>query len=62
MEIIAAVSAIYQNYATDLRTGTSDPDAVIPKMRAEMEAAGIGELIDDIQKCLDEHLASVDAN
>ncbi len=61
-DIIAAVSAIYQNYATDLRTGTSDPDAVIPKMRAEMEAAGIGELIDDIQKCLDEHLASVDAN
>lgn len=47
-DIIAAVTAIYTNYATDLRTGTSDPDVVIPKMRAEMEAAGIQELIDDI--------------
>ena len=57
-DIIAALSAIYQNYATDLRTGTSDPDVVIPKMKAEMEAAGINELLADIRQCLDEHLAS----
>ena len=57
-DIIAAVTAIYQNYATDLRTGTSDPDEVIPKMRAEMEAAGINELLNDIQECLDAHLAA----
>ena len=53
------VTAIYANYETDLRTGTSDPDVVIPKMRKEMEAAGIDELIDDIQQQLDEHLAEV---
>ena len=47
-DIIAAVNAIYANYATDLRTGTSDPDVVVPKMRSEMEAAGIRELVDDI--------------
>jgi ABC-type glycerol-3-phosphate transport system substrate-binding protein len=55
-DIIAAVTAIYANYSTDLLTGTSDPDVVIPKMRAQMEAAGIGELIEDVQSCLDEHL------
>ena len=49
-DIIAAVTAIYTNYATDLRTGTSDPDVVIPKMRSEMEAAGIDELIDDVNE------------
>ncbi len=52
-DIIAAISAIYSNYSTDLLTGTADPDVVIPKMRAEMEAAGINELIEDIQYCLD---------
>jgi ABC-type glycerol-3-phosphate transport system substrate-binding protein len=57
-DIIAALTAIYSNYATDLRTGTSDPDEVIPKMKAEMEHAGINELLHDIQECLDAHLAS----
>jgi hypothetical protein len=56
-DIIAAVNAIYANYATDLRTGTSDPDVVIPKMRAEMEAAGIQELVDDINGQLEVWLA-----
>ena len=58
-DLIAMITAIYANYETDLRTGTSDPDVVIPKMRKEMEAAGIDELIDDIQQQLDEHLAEV---
>ena len=58
-DIIAAVNAIYANYATDLRTGTSDPDVVIPKMRAEMEAAGIQELVDDINGQLEAWLARV---
>ena len=56
-DIIAAVTAIYANYSTDLLTGTSDPDVVIPKMRAQMEAAGIDELIEDIQAELDRHLS-----
>ena len=57
-DIIAAVNAIYSNYSTDLDTGTSDPDVVIPKMRAEMESAGIGELIDDINRQLDAWLGA----
>lgn len=58
-DIIAAVSAIYSNYDTDLRTGTSDPDVVIPKMKEEMQAAGMDELIGDINACLDDYLSSV---
>ncbi len=56
-DIIAAVTAIYSNYATDLRTGTSDPDEVVPKMKKEMEDAGIGILLEDVQRQLDRHLA-----
>ena len=56
-DIIATVNAIYSNYSTDLMTGTSDPDVVIPKMRKELEEAGIYELIDDIQSQLDEYLS-----
>ena len=55
-DIIAAVTAIYSNYATDLRTGTSDPDVAVPKMRQEMEAAGIQELLEDIQEQLDQFI------
>ena len=51
------IASVYQNHAADLQTGTSDPDAVIPKMKAEMEAVGTNELIADIQECLDRHLA-----
>ena len=50
---ITAIQAIYSDYATELRTGTSDPDVVIPKMRKRMEAAGIDELLEDIQSQLD---------
>ena len=57
-DIIAAVTAIYANYATDLRTGTSDPDVVVPKMRSEMEAAGIRELVDDINSQLETWLGA----
>lgn len=52
--IIAALQAIYSDYATELRTGTSDPDVVIPKMRKRMEAAGFDELLEDVQNQLKE--------
>ena len=45
-DIIATVNAI----------GTSDPDVVIPKMKAELEEAGIYELLDDINEELNKHL------
>ncbi len=53
-DIIATVLAIYGNYETDLRTGTSDPDEVIPKIKKQMEKAGINELIEDVQSCMDD--------
>lgn len=53
-DIITAVMAIYNDYAAELCTGTSDPDVVMPKMKKRMEAAGIDELLDDINNRLDE--------
>lgn len=53
-DIITAVLAIYNDYAAELRTGTSDPDTVVPQMKKRMEAAGIDELLSDINNKLDE--------
>ena len=55
-DIITAVTAIYDDYAAELRTGTSDPDTVIPEIKKRMEAAGFNELLEDIQQKLDENL------
>lgn len=55
--IITALRAIYSDFATELRTGTSDPDQVIPKMKKRMEAAGIDEVLEDVQSQLDAWLA-----
>lgn len=52
--IITSLQAIYSDYSTELRTGTSDPDVVIPKMRKRMEAAGFNELLEDVQSQLNE--------
>jgi ABC-type glycerol-3-phosphate transport system substrate-binding protein len=51
-DIITALTAIYSDYAAELRTGTSDPDVVIPQMKKRMEDAGIYEVVDDIQQQL----------
>ena len=56
-DIITALTAIYNDYAAELRTGTSDPDVVIPEIKQRMEAAGINELLEDIRQKLDESLA-----
>ncbi len=56
--IIAALQAIFGDYSTELRTGTSDPDVVIPKMRARMESAGFDELLADVQDQINEWFAS----
>ena len=52
-DIITALNAIYNDYAAELRTGTSDPDKVIPEMKARMEESGLDELLTDIQQKLD---------
>ena len=56
--IITALQAIFSDYAAELRTGTSDPDVVIPKMRSRMEAAGFDELLEDVQDQMNEWFAS----
>ena len=53
-DIITALQAIYSDYSTELRTGTSDPDIVVPKMRKRMEAAGFDELLEDVQDQINE--------
>ncbi len=53
-DIITAITAIYNDYSTDLCTGTSDPDAVMPQIKKRMKAAGIDELLDDINGQLEE--------
>lgn len=55
-DIITALNAIYNDYAAELRTGTSDPDKVIPRIKARMEEAGLNELLEDIQQKLDESM------
>ena len=56
--IITSLRAIFSDYVTELRTGTSDPDVVIPKMRQRMEAAGFDELLTDVQEQMNEWFRS----
>ncbi|MCR5734596.1 MAG: ABC transporter substrate-binding protein [Lachnospiraceae bacterium] len=53
-DIITALTAIYNDYSTELCTGTSDPDEVMPEITRRMKAAGIDELLEDINSKLDE--------
>ena len=57
-DIITALQAIYSDYSTELRTGTSDPDKVMPEMRRRMEAAGFDELLEDVQSQMNEWFAT----
>ena len=57
-QIITALQAIFNDYSAELRTGTSDPDVVIPQMRARMEAAGFDELLTDVQDQINEWFAA----
>lgn len=59
-DIITALTAIYNDYSSELLTGTSDPDKVLPEIRRRMEAAGIQELIEDIQSKLDDHIRKME--
>ncbi|MBR3107820.1 MAG: ABC transporter substrate-binding protein [Clostridia bacterium] len=52
-----AISSIWQEYKAELITGTSDPDVVLPEVRARMEEAGLQKVIDDVQAQIDAFLA-----
>lgn len=54
---VAACLAVWGNYASELRTGTSDPAVVLPKLISELETAGIREVIAEAQAQLDAWVA-----
>ena len=54
---VAACKAVWGNYAGELRTGTSDPEEVLPKVIADLEAAGIRDIIAEAQTQLDAWVA-----
>ena len=53
-----ACNNVVSEYHTALRWGTMDPAENLPKFIADLEAAGINEIIEEKQKQLDEYLAS----
>ena len=46
-----------KEYKAELITGTSDPDVVLPEVRARMEEAGLQTVIDELQAQVDAFLA-----
>ena len=54
----SAVGAVWEKYAAEVYTGTSDPAVVLPQIKAEMEAAGILVVQAEAQRQLDEYLAA----
>jgi putative aldouronate transport system substrate-binding protein len=50
---LAQLEAITQEYTSALATGTVDPDKVQPELDAKLKAAGLDEVIADIQKQID---------
>ncbi|MDR3120948.1 MAG: ABC transporter substrate-binding protein [Clostridiales bacterium] len=55
---LAACGAIYKKYDYGLVTGTLDPETEVPKMKAEMESAGLSKIIDECQKQYDAFVAA----
>ncbi len=55
---VNACKAIKDAYWFEMQTGTSDPDVVFPKIIAELEAAGVRDVIAEAQRQLDEFLAN----
>ncbi|MGI5850909.1 MAG: ABC transporter substrate-binding protein [Caldicoprobacterales bacterium] len=55
---VAACQTIVDKYNPRLNTGTADPDVEVPKLREEMEAAGVREVQEEIQRQVDEFLAN----
>lgn len=55
---ISAISNVLQTYSTQLTWGTVDVDTVLPQFIAELEAAGINEVIAANQEQLDAWLAA----
>ncbi len=57
-DVRTALYAVWTKYSKELLTGTSDPDVILPQMKAEMEAIGLLDVLAEAQRQLDAHLAS----
>lgn len=55
---IAAITNVSQKYYSGLMTGTVDPETELPKFLAELEAAGINELKEELQNQINEWKAA----
>ena len=51
---IAAVQGVYDQYKIGLESGLVDTEATLSQMLSEMESAGIGKIIEEKQRQLDE--------
>lgn len=57
---VAAVKAVMANYTAELRTGTCDPEEVMPKIIEELKTAGIDTIQTEAQSQLDAYIAKLD--
>ncbi|KAA8745400.1 ABC transporter substrate-binding protein [Paenibacillus sp. UASWS1643] len=55
---LAAIGNVITQYALPLETGSVDPDSVLPKFIESLKAAGVGKVIAEKQKQLDEWVKS----
>ena len=55
---ITACNNVVSQYDAALRWGNLNPDETLEKFHADLEAAGINEIIEEKQRQLDEYLAS----
>ncbi len=55
---IAAVASAVEEYATILQTGCGNPDELLPQLREKMDAAGMETIVEEVQRQVDEFLAS----
>lgn len=51
---LANISAISQRYMGDISNGSSDPDVMIPRLLAELRAAGFDRIIAEAQRQIDD--------
>ena len=50
---ITNCQAVWDKYRFELMTGASDPEAMVPKIKQELQAAGMNKLISELQKQID---------
>ena len=55
---MSQISSVYQDYTKILGYGLQDPEIVVPERQEKLETAGLKVVMDEIQRQLDEWLAS----